>query len=220
MAALRLIARSRYHRLAGYVGLFLLIALVLYAERVSVLRWIGHQLVRSDSIQPSDAIVVLAGINGERELEAADLYAAKAAPLVVLTTEQEPKTIPELRRRGVRVERTVERERRYLTELGVPPSAIIVLADPVQSTEDEAMRVAEWSRTHRVRSLIVVTSWYHTRRAGRVFEWALRGLGVVVRVRPVTFTLNDADHWWMDRDALRASLFEWQKVIFYRLRYW
>jgi uncharacterized SAM-binding protein YcdF (DUF218 family) len=52
----------------------------------------------------------------------------------------------------VKVERGVEQRRRYLKELGVPESAIVVLDGQVKSTVDEAVIVAAWIKTLKPRS--------------------------------------------------------------------
>lgn len=202
-----------------WIGAFALIALLLYVVRVPILRWIGHQLVRSDVVETSDAIVILSGANGERELEAADLYAARVAPLVVITTERESKALPELQRRRVHVEGYVDRRHRLLRELGVPESAIIVLPETVLSTRDEADAFVAWTQAHPVRRVLLVTSVFHTRRGAYIFERALRDAGVIVRVHPATLDRYDPNSWWQDRTTLLEGLVEWQKTIFYRLRY-
>lgn len=201
-----------------WLGALAVAALVLPAVGKPILRWSGRQLVRADPIEPSDAIVELAGGEGDREIEAADLFAARWAPLVVLTTERDD-PLPELLRRGVKVERAVERRQRYLEELGVPASAIVVLTDQTNSTAEEASVVAAWIKTRQIRGVIIVSSSYHTSRAGHVFEQTLRGTGVVVRMRPAAQDRFRTDSWWTDRQTLLAGLAEWQKTIYYRLKY-
>jgi uncharacterized SAM-binding protein YcdF (DUF218 family) len=176
--------------------------------------------VRADAIEPSDAIIELSGGEGDRDLETADLFLARAAPLVVLTTERASAALPELLRRNVKVERPVEQRRRYLREMGVPDSAIVVLTDQAKSTVDEASIVTAWIKTRQIRRVIIVSSSFHTRRAGHIFEWMLRGTGVIVRVRPAAHDRYKPDSWWTDRNTLLTGFVEWQKMIYYRLRYW
>ena len=51
-----------------------------------MLTWLGGQLIRSDSLEQSDAIVILSGGEfAEREIEGADLYLAGFAPRVAIS---------------------------------------------------------------------------------------------------------------------------------------
>ncbi|MEI6670242.1 MAG: YdcF family protein, partial [Acidobacteriota bacterium] len=212
--------RKWLRRFLWLSGGMLFVVVALYAASTPILQWIGRELVRSDAIEPSDAIVELSGGEGDRDLEAADLYKSKTAPVIVLTTERDDAGLPELTRRGVRVERGIDQRRRYLKEMGVPDSAIIVLNDQAKSTVDEAAIVSAWIKSHPIRRVTIVTSAYHTRRAGHIFEWMLRGTGVVVQTRPATFDRFTPDSWWTDRNTLLWGLTEWQKTIYYRIRYW
>ena len=212
--------RRPWRRFALWLVAFVVVALILYAVSTPVLQWMGRELVRADVIETSDAIVELSGGEGDRDIEAADLFIAHAAPLVVLTTERDDVALPELLKRGVKVERPVDQRERYLKEMGVPDSAIVVLSDQASSTVDEASIVAAWIKTRQIHSVLIVSSAFHTRRAGHIFEWMLRGTGVVVRMRPATQDRFKAESWWTDRNTLLWGLVEWQKTIYYRLRYW
>jgi uncharacterized SAM-binding protein YcdF (DUF218 family) len=90
----------------------------------------------------------------------------------------------------------------------------------VQSTIDEAFVVRDWVRGSSAGSLIVVTSPFHTRRARLAFDHALRGTRVALRVRSTSLGQFRPGNWWHNRDTLRDGLFEWQKLVFYRLSYW
>lgn len=190
-----------------------------FLARVSILRAIGHQLVHADPVASSDAILVLAGGRFDRELEAADLYRRRLAPVVLMTREPEGQVVGLLRERGVHVESVFEFRQRILEELGVPRASIAVLDGVVRSTQDEASGARQWAARHGVESLLVVTSSFHTARARRVFLNAFRGTGVTVRFVPAAASDFDPDTWWTDRVALREGLFEWQKALFYRVWY-
>ena len=184
-----------------------------------MLTWVGSQLVHADPLEPADALVVLAGGSSDRLIEAADLYLADYAPLVVLTRPREPPGLMVLKRRGVEVESTIERQLRYFRELGVPASAVTVLSETVISTEQEASLVARWAQNRDVQSLIIVTSRFHTGRSHFIFERRFSDTGVTIRIHPSRFKRFDPESWWRTRERLREGLFEFQKLIFYRLRY-
>ena len=181
--------------------------------------WVGRQLVHVDDPAPSDAIVVLAGGSPERELEAADLYRAGYAPLILMTREPEDPVIEVLRARGIQTASRLDRRLRDFHAFKVPDDAITVLEPEVTSTMQEAEAIAAWTRARRTTSLLIVTSAYHTARSRFALMRALRGSGVTVRLRAATAEPYEPSNLWQRRVQLRNSLFEWQKLVFYRLRY-
>ena len=203
----------------------LLIALVLftaftYLARERVLTWVGRQLVYDDPLEKADAAVVLGGGGPARDVEAADLHLAGYAPLVVLTRPPESGALSELQRRGVTMESSIDMRLRILRELGVPASAVTVLNEIVMSTAQEAALLAQWAQSRELQSLTVVTAWFHTGRARFIFEHEFRETGITVRIRAARLKGFEPDSWWLSRQTLREGLFELQKLLFYRLRYW
>jgi uncharacterized SAM-binding protein YcdF (DUF218 family) len=190
-----------------------------YAAREPLLRALGHQLVHADVPVPSDAIVMLSGGYFDRELEAADLYLRGLAPLVVMTRQAETPVVEALRARGVRIEPGFDVGRRVLIELGVPPGSIDVLDGLMASTHQEAEALREWAAHRGVRSLIVVTSSFHTARARYVFRLVFGDAPVRLQFVPASASGFEPDTWWMDRVTLRQGLIEWQKMLFYRAWY-
>jgi uncharacterized SAM-binding protein YcdF (DUF218 family) len=65
----------------------------------------------------------------------------------------------------------------------------------------------------------VVTSAFHSARSRYVFGNALAGTSVVLRVHPAAIDRFDPDDWWRHRPTLRDGIFEWQKLVLYRLWY-
>lgn len=214
----------RPRQLARLAGLLLAIGAVVvlggYVARQPLLAWVGRQLVHVDPLAPSDAIVVLAGGTPTREIEAADVYRAGYAKEIAITVEPEPSSLEHLRRRGIAVRSRVEQRLQYLRDLGVPRAAITALdTREVVSTVEEAALVAQWARGRRLRSLIVVTSRFHSARSRYTFENALQGTPITLRVHPATIDDFRPDDWWRHRPTLREGIFEWQKLIVYRLWY-
>ncbi len=205
--------------LAALFGVLLVCVSVAYLARARVLTWVGSQLVHADPLEPADALVVLGGGVSDRVIEAADLYLADYAPLVVLTRSPEPSGLNVLKRRGVNVESTIEQQLRYFRELGVPESGVTVLSETVVSTDQEASLVARWAQKRDLQSLIIVTSRFHTGRSHFIFDRKFRDTGITIRIHPSRFKRFDPESWWQSRQRLREGLFEFQKLIFYRLRY-
>ncbi len=197
----------------------LLLSTMLYAFRGPVLTAVGRRLVNEDPLQPSDAIVVLAGRTPEREIYAAELYGAGLAPIVVVTEGADDAGPALLHARGVAFEPEIERRRRVLRALGVADAALMTLAPPVDSTEAEAEVVKRWIVNSGVRSVIIVTSPYHTSRVKLVYRRVLAGHPVQLRVHGSPIEAYRPETWWRSRSTLKDGLIEWQKQVFYRLWY-
>lgn len=177
----------------------------------------GPLLVVADPLPArADAIVVLAGSIPDRVLEAADLYRSGVAPRVVVTRERVRPGEPVLRARGVHLPESDELTIQALQGLGVPAHAVVRLRRRTNSTESEARTIARWACTHRVRTVVAVTSRFHTRRA-RLILRATLGPTIALTVRPSRYDPFDAPHWWRDRRDSKNLLSEYQKLTNYWL---
>ncbi|HKG15735.1 MAG TPA: YdcF family protein [Pyrinomonadaceae bacterium] len=195
----------------------LLVALAAWAV---VSRAAAEALVVSEELERADALVVLAGSSAyvERTARAAELYREGRAPVVVLTNDgqlsgwsDESQSNPTF----------VERARAELVRGGVPPERIEALPRRVGSTHDEAVLLREYAGGRRMRSLLVVTSAYHTRRALWTFRRAFGGSGVEVgvsRVEPGVQTPTPGT-WWLSPRGWGAVAGEYVKTVYYHLRY-
>jgi uncharacterized SAM-binding protein YcdF (DUF218 family) len=156
---------------------------VLGAGLTAVVLGAGRLLVDSDPVpERADAIVVLAGSISDRVLEAADLYREGVAPRVVVTRERLPRGDWALRARGVRLPESAEQTLAALHALGVPPNATVLLPRRTTSTDSESRTIARWACA-RARSVVVVTSRYHSRRARMILRRSLDP-GVALAIRP------------------------------------
>jgi len=163
-------------------------------------------LVTEDPPAVSDAVVVLAGDPGyERTATAARLVLAGQARLLVLTGgEPGPgDSAASLRERAV--------------ALGVPPDRIRLEATS-HSTRDAMLAVAPLLRAERARSVIVVTSPYHQRRAAAAARRAWPG--VLVRSRPASPAAWRPQGWWSDSASRRVVIGEYVKLAYYWARGW
>jgi uncharacterized SAM-binding protein YcdF (DUF218 family) len=192
---------------------------VVYQLRAPLLTRIGGLLYHEDALAASDAIAVLSGDGLYRVVEAADLFLAGYAPVVVLSRTPEEPMIVELQARGLDVRTSLEDQLAYLAALGVPQDATTVLERLVDSTQTEAELIAEWAESREIGRLIVVTSGFHTSRARLVFDRVLRGRSTEVLLRASTAPGFDPATWWHDRASLSTGLFELEKYVYYRFMY-
>lgn len=177
----------------------------------------GRYLVVDTPLQPADAIVVLAGTRTERWLEALELYNEKLAPTILLSSGRVEPAEEELRRRGIRFPREVDLVKDALQQLGVPADAIVTFPDTVDNTAAEATITRMIANERGWRTLLVVTSKYHTRRSLYAFQRAFRGTNVRIQVCGTRYDSATPDEWWKRRADLRFVISEYQKLLAYRL---
>lgn len=209
--------QRRRRALALRAALLVVSVLVVWA----VVAWVAARalVVQAGPVQ-AEAIVVLAGSSTykERADEAARLFHEGRAPKIILTNDGlQSEWSSELQRNPFYVERAVEQLRRA----GVPAENIETLPQVVTSTYDEALLLREYVRAHGLRSVLIVTSAYHTRRA----LWTLRR---VLKDEPVSIGLSAPPPgqqtprpltWWWHIKGWRMVAGEYLKLVYYYLRW-
>lgn len=176
-------------------------------------------LVVRAGVERADAMLVLSGSADyrERALWAARLFREGRAPRIILTDDG-------LRGGWSSAEQRnpffYERVRDELTHAGVPPERIEVLPERVSSTHDEASLARRYASSRGLRSLLVVTSPFHTRRALWTFSRVFDGSRVSVGVdAPPEGGQARAAGWWLSRHGWQSVGVEYPKLVYYRLRY-
>ena len=208
----------------GRKKLYLLNALLLlipitYFGYPFLLGAIGNFLVVDQTPVSSDAIVVLAGGEPGRALEAANLYKAKLAPYVVVTTEYPPAMYEQSRKDGVDLVLSYENYMRVLQGYGVPALNIYRVEEYVGDTMDELERVGEFARRKGWKRLIIVTSNFHTRRSHMAAHFLLDpGIQTVVVASHSDNFRPDA--WWTSQAQLRTFAIESEKLVSYTAYIW
>lgn len=196
--------------------LLVVLAAVGWLAAEPILRAAGRFLVVDQAPARADAIVVLSGSVPDRILEAVDLYQDGYAPLIVLCGEPENEGTRQLRQRGVVLPRGHEVHASIAVQLGVPESAIVVVDRPPGSTFTEALAILDGLAERGARTVLLVTSQYHTRRAGLIYRH-LAGGSIEIITRPARSGGFDAEGWWHDRMTVRRVLIEYQKLAMFQL---
>lgn len=178
---------------------------------------VGTYLAREDPVAKADAIFLFAGSHAERPLEAADLYKAGYAPIIVLTRPAEEPAVDLLTRRGIELPTRFTLTRDVLRKLEIPDAAIIAPDRVHDNTAQEAETLRVLATTHRWRRVILVSSKYHLRRVGMASRRSLRGTDVAILLRASRYDPATPDRWWQHRADLRLLLWEMPKVIGYAL---
>ena len=177
----------------------------------------GRFLQHEDPLQKSDAILVLAGSRVERALEGVDLYKEGWAPLIIVSGGRVEAAEAWLQQRGITFPREGDAVRVVMGQLGVPASAILQPPESVDNTGQEANMLRAMVQARHWHRVIVVTSKYHTRRAGFAFRRGLENTSAVPIIRASRYDPSDPARWWRQRADFRFAGSEWLKLLFYRL---
>jgi uncharacterized SAM-binding protein YcdF (DUF218 family) len=201
--------------LFAVAGLLLLVILA-YVFHSQILTGIADYLIVNDRLQPADAIFLLNSDVNIRPFRAAELYKQGLAREVIIARAEDTPVVS----LGL-LPNDTDISVGVMEKLGVPPEKIIVLTVPggVTSTHDEAAALRTYIETTHIRRIILVTSVFHTRRAGWIFHRTLAGLPVVLEIAAVPYTDFDQTTWWKNEDGLITINNEYIKLIFYLFTY-
>jgi len=131
--------------------------------------FLATRLIVEKPMDKADAILVLGGSATyiERTRKAAELYKTGVAPRVFLTDDGERAGWSRTEQRNTPY---FELAKRSLILQGVPEDAIKILPGEVTGTDWEARVLAKEIETSGLKSVLLVTSAYHSRRALWTFE--------------------------------------------------
>jgi uncharacterized SAM-binding protein YcdF (DUF218 family) len=187
-------ARPKLRRLLLAVlvlsGLLLLLAVALWAFPQQVLT------VDSGPVK-ADVLVILGGGSTERPRRAAELFHAGEAPRLLCSGEGDCRS-----------------NQRILITAGVP-RAVIQLECDSRNTSENAQRTIALLREQGVKRVIIVTSWYHSRRALNCFEHYAPDLEFYSR--PSYFAVARDD--WQPKGIEGYVRMEYAKNLGYLIRY-
>ena len=183
--------------------------------------WIAARLLIVKSEMPvADAIVVLSGSFTyiERTTWAAKLYREGRAPLVILTNDG---LISGWERIDERNPYFYELAAKVLEQQGVPAERIKVAPGLAQGTYEESQLARNYALTQKLRSLLVVTSAYHSRRALWSMRRVCEGAGIEIGIDspPPGWQTPAPSTWWWHRWGWKVVAGEYVKMIYYRTRY-
>lgn len=176
----------------------------LYLVRRPILVSMASLLVASDRMEKADAAVVLGGeqtFEGCRVRAAIQLYRDGWVRKVVLSGTK-----------GMYGVYETEFSLPLAVSQGVPRSDILTVPHATRSTLEEARVLIGVIERRGIRSIYVVTSNYHTRRARRIFVKACQGR-LRVLAHPAADDWFNPDRWWQTREGRKTYLIEFLKAI-------
>ena len=185
---------------SSLIGLLFLLLLLggIYLARHPLLRYAGESLVVEDPLEKSDAIIILSDDNfyADRATRAAELFRQNLAPIVVAS--------------GIRLRPNAsiaELMTHDLIERGVPKENILPFPQDADNTREEAEALAKLVQQKKWKSVIVVTSNYHTRRARYIFRKIFADIATV-RLASAHDGDFDPAHWYEHRKSVKRFVHE------------
>jgi uncharacterized SAM-binding protein YcdF (DUF218 family) len=171
----------------------ILVLTVLYLARHPIFRLVGEGWVIEDTLERSDAILVLSDDNfyADRATRASQVYRQGLAPIVIASGRR--------LRPYAGIAELIEHD---LIERGVPKDRILRVVHDADNTREEAVTLAQVARQKKWRSVIVVTSNFHTRRARYIFSH-LFPKDIKVRITGARDGDFDPERWWEKRVSVK-----------------
>jgi uncharacterized SAM-binding protein YcdF (DUF218 family) len=200
----------------------LIVVAVVLSAWALVAPTLAQRLIVERPLDRADAILVLAGSTAyvQRTRMAAILYNQGVAPRILLTNDGMKAGWSQDEQRNPPF---VELARRRLVAEGVPEGAIETLPQAVSGTNDEATLVRKAFADRRWKSLLIVTSSSHTRRALRTFDRTFSANSLETRIGIVAAPDGEgalpASFWWLTPSGWRNVAGEYVKGAYYDLAY-
>jgi uncharacterized SAM-binding protein YcdF (DUF218 family) len=155
--------------------------------------------------EPADVIVIMAGGDDDlRYWNAVKLMHEGYAPRLVLDVYARGKTYGQS---------DVELAQQFLSRTTPGQSALCLAKE--NSTYDESRYLGRCLAGSGVRSVLVVTSDYHTRRALSILRARLPQYHFAMYAADDSFYFGR--RWWTNREWAKTTLAEWQRYIWWQL---
>ncbi len=183
------------------------------AFKAPILRSFSNFLMKQDAPEKVPLMVVLSGNAFDRGNEGARLYKAGYADHIVCPGGN-------LEHDFLITGDTVYESdlcKRNILKNGVPDWQVTVLRYGT-STLEEADTILGYCRQHRIKKIIVVTSLFHTRRAGKVYRNKFAKDGIQVIMRGAHDSQYDENLWWQNEYGLIGLNNEYMKTLYYLIK--
>lgn len=166
---------------------------LVYFARHPIMRYVAESWVVDEPALHADAIVVLGDDNyyADRATHATELYRQGVAGIVVASGRR--------LRPNAGMSELMEHD---LVERGVPKEKIVRFAHDADGTSEEAAALEHLAEQHKWKSVVLVTSNYHTRRARYIFQKVFPA-GIAVSVGSARDGDFDPQRWWEKRKSIK-----------------
>ena len=192
---------------------------LLTSYRVPILMKLGQYLIVEQKAKRADLIVCLAGGDVERPLATVDAYEQGLAPYVFRAREEKPDGLDYLKKKVKDYPTGFDLFELVMRGFDIPDKVILASDKSVDSTMDEARLVRKVVLDRGFKSVIIITSRIHSRRAWLIFKKVFQDDKVEIISLPSRYQLFNPKDWWKKRKYVREVIIEYEKLIYYRFAY-
>lgn len=198
-------------KLLGFVILLIMLGAVFKTFHAPILRYAGNCLIHEDSLQKADALIVLSGSAFERGNKGAEILQSGFAQKIIC-----PGGNLDLNYLILFGDSIYECDitKKKILQSGVSDSSIVCLYNGT-STQEEAKAVKVYCLQQHLKSIIVVSTYFHTARVKRVYTKNFAGSEITIIVRGAKSVHYDENLWWKSEEGLIAFNNEWLKTLYY-----
>ena len=190
-------AAKRPYRILTAFAVVAVLGVGAWADREWLLRSLAELWIVSDPIGQADAVAVFGGGLADRPFAAAQYYRYGLVKKVLVDGSD---------------------SEAVLLTLGTPASAIETFGNALRNTHEEVLALRDWAARHNLRSIIVPTELFSTRRV----RWTLHRAfpsDLEIRVVALDPSRYRRGGWWRRTDGITAFRTEVIKYLYYRLKY-
>ena len=170
----------------------------------------------SEEPEKAEVIVVLNGRDAERSLTAVDLYNGGYGNLIVIARGPKQPGCDEFFKRVGPNWDSKTFFQRSIEAMGVPDRSFRLIGNGVTSTFEEAKAVRTFFRENGFKSMLLVTSKWHSRRAYSTFRSVFdKNKDVRIIIQASKYDTFDPKKWWQSDADAEIVLGEYLRLIYY-----
>ncbi len=190
---------KRHSRKLIVLATCFLLFLAFYLYRIPILTAMGEYLYSPTSLKNADLIVALGGDRWRQREAVALMKEGLAGHVAFIGTDVQDSDYD---------------------CLGISRDQAIPVTIPAYTTGDEALVTLKIIEEKRFKSAIIVTSWYHLRRASLTFRRAFDGKGIELMFHPSNHEPFDAKTWWHSYLGRKVVALEYIGLAVFWMGYW
>lgn len=196
------------------LGVLLLLGMTLLVFRTSLLRGFGGYLIQEDELQRVECIFVLGGNSEDRGIYAAQLYHQGYTDKLVAIGENIPSVLAILDTNLTEGELT----KAVFIKEGVPAEDIDLINHST-STFEEIEYISSYCSDHKLKTIGIVSSRFHTRRIHKTFKKAFNGEHTEYFIFGAPSSQYDEALWWHTEEGMIMVNNEYMKLLYYFFNY-